>query len=38
MQENLSPELGNNKGTDQPVYLRSQISAFAIQSLERTIS
>ena len=37
-QENLSSQLVNNKGADQPVYLRSLIRAFVIGLLESIIS
>ena len=35
--ENLSSGVVNNKGADQPTYLRSLISAFVICTLESTI-
>ena len=34
MRENLSLGFENNKGTDQPVHLRSLISAFVIRLME----
>ena len=36
--ENLSSEFAKNKGADQPVHLRSLISAYVINLLESIIS
>ena len=38
MRKNLSSGFANNKGTDQPVHLRRQISTFGIRFLESIIS
>ena len=38
MRENLSSGFANNKEADQPVHLRSMISAFVIPLLESIIS
>ena len=36
-QENLSSEVANNKGADQPAHMRSLLSAFVICFLESII-